>query len=296
MAPRRYDLLAIDLDGTLLCPKGAVSAANIEAIYAARRAGMNVTVCTGRGLMECRHLIRRFEQRDPVVVAGGSMLACPVTGRTLHKFPMDGSVVRRLVDLLAAHGHAVLVLKDPHAAGYDYVVVSERGEPALDPVTRWWFRQMQLPVRYVRSLDEDEHPGHTVRVGVCGPKRRTDGVAEMVRRTFAHEAAMQHFHAVVPRDEGDDPEGKTLILEVFAPAVDKWAAIEWLAGREGIAVERIAAIGNDINDVAMLRQAACGVAMANAIPEAKAVADRHTLGNDADGVAHAIGRILSGEW
>src|SRR5437868_4096180 len=124
MPQRRYDLLAIDLDGTLLCPKGKVSAANFEAIAEARRAGMLVTVCTGRGLIECKHITDQIGQIDPVAVAGGAMLACPVTGRTLHRFPMDSGLVQRLVNLLAEHGHAVLILKDPRAAGHDYVVVS----------------------------------------------------------------------------------------------------------------------------------------------------------------------------
>ncbi|MBC7772102.1 MAG: HAD hydrolase family protein [Pyrinomonadaceae bacterium] len=87
-----------------------------------------------------------------------------------------------------------------------------------------------------------------------------------------------------------------MILEVFDKAADKWAAVSWLAGSRGIALTSIAAIGNDINDIAMLQQATLGIAMGNAIEEAKAVSHRHTLDNTADGVAHAIERILSGEW
>lgn len=295
-AIHKYSMLAIDLDGTLLCPLGKVSSGNLEALREARRRGLFVTVCTGRGLIECKHITDGIEQTGPVVVAGGSMVACPVSGRTLHRFPMDSGLVRELVELLASHGHAVMILKDPREAGHDYVVVSEGGIAGIDPVTRWWFEKMSIPVRYVSSLDEDEHVPHTVRVGVCGPKRRTDGVATIVREQFKGRVTMQHFHAVVPRPEDDDPEGKTLILEVFDKAADKWAAVSWLAANRGVETTRIAAIGNDINDIAMLERAALGVAMGNAIDEAKAVSHRHTLDNAADGVAHAIERILSGEW
>lgn len=296
MPARRYDLLAIDLDGTLLCPRGRVSPANLDAINDARRAGMMVTICTGRGLVECRHFTDQIGQVDPVAVAGGAMLACPVTGRTLHRFPMDSGLVERIVNLLAAQGHAVLVLKDPHAAGHDYVVVSQRGEEGLDPVTRWWFAQMKVPVKIVARFDEDPNPSDTVRVGVCGPKHLTALVADLVRERFEDETIVQHFQAVVPRPEGDDPDGHTLILEVFDKAANKWAAIEWLARSRAIRPDRIAAIGNDINDVAMLQRAALGVAMGNAIPEAKAASHRHTLCNENDGVAHAIERILAGDW
>ena len=74
------------------------------------------------------------------------------------------------------------------------------------------------------------------------------------------------------------------------------AAIRWLAERDGVDPGRIAAIGNDINDVPMLRGAACGIAMGNAIPEARDAARRHTRANDEDGVAHALQLILSGDW
>lgn len=292
----KYSMLAIDLDGTLLCSRGQVSQANREAVADARKHGLFVTICTGRGLVECKHITDQIEQADPIVVAGGSMVACPASGKTLHRFTMNDHLVRRLVSVLASHGHAVLVLKDPVHAKHDYVVVSERGEDGIDPVTRWWFAKMKVPVRYIASLDEDEHLPHTVRVGVCGPKRRTDGVASIVRDTFADEVMMQHFHAVVPRPEQDDPEGKTLILECFDKAANKWSAIQWLADSRGVHVGRVAAIGNDINDIAMLEQAALAVAMGNAIDEAKSVAHKHTLGNDEDGVAHAIEQILRGGW
>jgi len=295
-APSKYALLAIDLDGTLLCSKGKVSDANRDAIREARKRGLMVTICTGRGLIECKHIIDQFEQVDPVVVAGGSMVADPTSGKTLHRFPMESELVRRLVNTMASDGHAVLVLKDPREASHDYVVVCAEGEKGVDPVSRWWFEKMNVPVRYVRSLDEDEHLPHTVRVGVCGPKRRTDGVATLVREMYTDEITMQHFQAVVPRPEDDDPEGKTLILEVFAKAANKWTAVEWLAHSRGVSPLKIAAIGNDINDIAMLERAALSIAMGNAINEAKAVSQRETLGNDADGVAHAIEQILKGEW
>lgn len=290
-----YDLLAIDLDGTLLDSAGRVSAANVEAIARARRTGMHVTVCTGRGLVECRDILRAIEQVQPVVVAGGSMVACPATSATLHRFPMDAKLVSRLVDCLVGHGHTVLILKDPHTTKYDYTIVSARGPAGLDPVTRWWFEVMHITPRYIGTLKEDEHPEDTVRVGVCGTRRGTARAAVEVREAFGHEVSMNHFQAVAPTS-ASDPEDATVILETFAKAANKWSAIQWVSGRMNVQPERIAAIGNDVNDIEMLGEAGLGIAMGNAIEEARAVADRHTLGNDADGVAVAIERLLRGEW
>jgi 5-amino-6-(5-phospho-D-ribitylamino)uracil phosphatase len=303
MPSQRYDLIAIDLDGTLLNSRGAISQGNIRALERATRAGVRVSVCTGRGFNECKHYTARIGHTEPVVVAGGAILAHAETGRTIHRFPMDPALVRRLVTSLTSHGHAALVLKDPAGEeepglrpGHDYLIVSPLGEAAIDPISRWWFQEHNIGIHVVPSLDHDEHPGHTVRVGVCGTRGRTQAAATELQRDFASEVAFHHFGAVVPGDDKKPLDDQVVILEAFDKSVNKWAAIHWLAERRAIDPGRIAAIGNDINDVAMLEGAALGVAMGNAIPEARNAADRHTRTNDDDGVAHAIDMILAGEW
>jgi hydroxymethylpyrimidine pyrophosphatase-like HAD family hydrolase len=303
MPSPRYDLIAIDLDGTLLNSRGVISDGNLRALQRATDAGVRVSVCTGRGFNECKHYTARIGHTEPVVVAGGAILSHAETGRTIHRFPMNAGLVRRLVESLTSHGHAALVLKDPAGvedAGlrpdHDYLIVSPRGEEAIDPISRWWFNEHRIGYHVVPSLDDDEYPGHTVRVGVCGTRGRTQAAAAELQRDFASEVVFHHFGAVVPGDEKKHPDDQIVILEAFDKGVNKWAAIQWLAERRVIDPKRIAAIGNDINDVAMLRGAALGVAMGNAIPEARAAADQHTLANDDDGVAHAIDMILSGRW
>lgn len=306
--PRRYDLLAIDLDGTLLDPAGKVSRANIEALRLARRAGMTVLICTGRGLVECRAILDDIEQTDPVVVAGGSIVADPRTGETIHRFPMDPALVAALVGVFNRHDHAALVLKDPAAAGFDYLVIAR--EPShLDPVTRWWFDNLGVKVRHARSLAEDEHPEHTVRVGFCGTSAEAASIADEVDRAVGDRAVFHHFPAVVPEaEEPEDrvgvqaphpaayPDRTVVILECFDRDATKWSGIRLIAGRRGIPRERVCAIGDQINDVPMLREAGLAVAMANAVLTVRDLADRTTLSNAHDGVAYAIDQVLRGHW
>lgn len=294
----RYALLAIDLDGTLLNPRGEVSERNLAAVRRARDAGARVIVCTGRGLAECRHVLERIDQRDPVVVAGGSIIADPISGRTLHRFPVRLDLVERAVSRLLAHDHPALVLKDPAEAGYDYLVLHGPKRLAIDPVTRWWFDSMNVRVRYAEHLAEDAHPEHTVRVGACG----LSGVLAAIKRDLLDavdgRAQVHHFPAVVaPHHASRTADGQTLhVLELFDVDANKWAAVRHLAERWEIARERVAAIGDEVNDVTMIAGAGLGVAMGNAVSAVVAAAGRRTLGHDADGVADAIDRMLAGEW
>ena len=58
--------------------------------------------------------------------------------------------------------------------------------------------------------------------------------------------------------------------------------------KQGIAMENIAAFGDDVNDIPMLEACGLGVAVANAGEEVKTIADKVTLSNDEDGVAYYI--------
>jgi len=83
------------------------------------------------------------------------------------------------------------------------------------------------------------------------------------------------------------------VLEVFDPAVNKWEGILHVARRHGILPAEIIAVGDDVNDIAMLKSAGLGVAMGNAKPEAIAVADRVINRNDSDGLAEFLEELVN---
>ncbi|MGD9791717.1 MAG: HAD-IIB family hydrolase [Phycisphaerales bacterium] len=288
-----YDVLAIDLDGTLLDSRGRVSEANVGAIERARKAGVLVTICTGRGLVECLGALERIRQEEHVVVAGGSIIACPVERRTRERFGLPTDVARGVTTRIVDHGHAALVLKDPLETGYDYLVVTGRGGERLDPTTRWWFDEHRIQYREVRRVEDDEHPEHTVRVGACSYASRLMPLERAIHGEFGGETVMHNFPAVVREEEDGE---STHILEVFHSKANKWDAVCALAKRRGRDVARICAIGDQVNDVVLLKNAALGIAMGNGVEEAKRAAKRMTKSNNEDGVAAAVEMVLSGAW
>lgn len=313
---RKYDLIAIDLDGTFLGPGSSLIDANIEAVERARAEGVRIVFCTGRGLAESRFACEATGNGDVVVVAGGAIVADPATGRTLHRFAMDHELVESAVDELLALDHPAMVLKDPAGAGYDYLVVNGAKRLSLDAVTEWWFSEMDVTVRFTEDLGRDAHPEHTVRVGACARAAALAPVKGMLESRFGERAMIQHFKAVVAPEHVQDRVGDTVgggaggavsftedrhgeevhILEIFDPGAHKWGALEWILARDGIDPDRVVAIGDEINDVTMLRSAGLGIAMGNAVAAAVEAADVTTESHGAAGVASAIGRVLSGEW
>ncbi len=300
----RYDLIALDLDGTLLGPDGRVSPENRRAVDDARAAGVEVVICTGRGFVESTAAIDAIDARRPargrsvapMVCAGGAMVVDALSGKTLHRWAMRQDLVDRLCAHFAAANRAPLILKDRDAAGFDYLFV--RSGPMEYP-TKWWFSVMDVIVRQVDSIEEDAHPEHTVRVGFAAVADVMHALAESVHAEFGPETMTQHFAAVAgSKDSGAHgaKDERVHLLEVFDPQVSKWTAIHRLALEQGIDRDRIAAIGDEVNDVAMIEGAGLGIAMGNAVDAVREAADMHTKSNAEHGVAHAIDRVLVGEW
>ncbi len=83
----------------------------------------------------------------------------------------------------------------------------------------------------------------------------------------------------------------------FAPAgATKWSGVRRLAGRWGIADAEICAVGDDVNDVPMIRAAGLGVAMGNALPEVKRAADRIAPSQQDDGLVEVVAWLLDEPW
>src|SRR4051794_33527048 len=127
MATRgRYDLLVIDLDGTLLRRDGSVSQRNVQAVAAARHAGIQVIIATGRALIESREALAAINHNTPgdlVAAAGVSLLGDAAPGRKIDRAVWPADLVRDATRSLLEDGHKALILKDAHATGYDYLAV-----------------------------------------------------------------------------------------------------------------------------------------------------------------------------
>ena len=284
----RYRLIAIDLDGTLLCPDGKVSEENRDALRAANEAGAVVIPCTGRGWRESRSVVASIPDTEVGVFNTGAMVVGLNDGTTHHREAFDKTLVSDVIAMMASHDEAVLLYTDHAETGFDYVVTG-KGEPTKN--TRWWFDHNGLHWAIQRELDRSLLD-HVVRVGSIALANRARAVVGSIRDRFGERVEAFSFEAL--QDPGAVEPSH--IVECFAAGVTKWSGIEWVAKQHGIKPKEIAVIGDQINDVPMFEKAGCAVAMDNAIPQIKDAAHYHTLCNRSHGVAHAIGKMLDNEW
>lgn len=266
-----YQLIAIDLDGTLLCPEGKVQPRVRQAVHRVLQAGYVVCFATGRNYMEARDVIETVGHFDHAVFVGGAVVVDTTKGVTVHQQKMQPQLARELSAELEALGHAVLALQDADGAGFDYFVTD--GVP-LDDSTHRWMEAFKIRLQPLPSLAEHDH-AHTIRVGVVGPVGKTTEARRRINERFAERVTVHALRVL------NDVE----VLECFDPSVNKWEGIKQVAAHHGIDPSRVVAIGDDFNDLAMISRAGLGVAMGNARPEIKAVARRVIGANADDGLA-----------
>ena len=281
-------MLAIDLDGTLLDRRGEISAENLAAVVAAQDAGMMIVPCTGRAWRESRSVLEPLGRIELGVFVTGAVVGEIPTGKSLDIAMIEPHLALALVRFMEHLPEAVLVFREANLCGHDYLVT---GHGSLPPATRWWFEATESTVHYQRNVTVEDLR-HTLRVGVVAAAQRVTPLTAELRQAFGEQVLVQSFEAI----QAVEPDQEVHILEVFAAGVDKWRGLDWIAYQKQIKPHQIVAIGDQINDLAMLRAAGCSIAMGNAVDAVKEAAHHVTLDCDEHGVAHAIRLLLDGQW
>ena len=275
-----YDLLAIDLDGTLLDTRHRVSERNRAALHSAHEAGLKIAVCTGRSYTETRPILDEIGlDLDATVTVGGALLTEVATGKTIEHTMIPFDLAREAADWLLRRDYCVMWLLDASTVGFDgYLINASRRHAVIDR----WFEMTPCRMRSRSILpNQQESP---LRVSVVDDIKVLEEISGDFTAAFDGRMASNVIRV---------PAYNFTVLEAFDAAVDKWYGIEKLCRRWNIDPRRTVAIGDDVNDLPMIERAALGVAVENAKPAVKAAADRVVPSNEAGGVAVLIEQLLN---
>jgi len=255
------------MDGTLLRDDKTISPRTKAAIRRFEAAGGHFSFATGRGVEAAERFFRELELQTPLVLLNGSLLYDPVHDRDLMRHPLDPQAVAAVWPIL-------------EEGGLDIVVHTNR---------RGAVRTMTDRIAEHLVLD-----GITVDVR---PDLGPHNAGTMMKiLTIGDESQLDRAEAAIV--DADLPvklvRSHETYLEVLPPVGGKGAGVRALLEHLGIPRERAVAVGDFLNDLDLLAEAGLGVAMANAHPGLRAVAQRETLSNMEDGVAEVLDALLAG--
>jgi hypothetical protein len=265
---RRFRLVASDIDGTLIHSDGTLSERTIDVLTRISDEGTPVVLVTGRPLRWLRQLYDQLPEPLPAVCANGAVIYDPDTDEVLHTSAIEADVLvklaQRLRDLVPDVTLAVEV---------------EDG--------RSFWHEESWPMHW-----DAEH--HAVRV-ISTPDELTSSPAvKLLARSASHDP--DSFAELVGRELSGLAEvthsSSSSLVEISAVGVTKAAGLAWVCEREGLTAADVIAFGDMPNDVPMLSWAGRSVAVGNAHPAVRAVADEVTATNDEDGVAAYLEKIF----
>ncbi|HEC11196.1 MAG TPA: HAD family phosphatase [Acidimicrobiales bacterium] len=263
MAKGPFRLIASDLDGTIIGPTGEASPRTRAALKAARQAGMEVVIATGRPPQFALHLPEHLNAGSTMVCSNGAITYDLESNTFLDRFAMATEVWHQVVTDLRS---AVTDVSFGLEWGCDHTSEST--------FARVLGRHDRVPVPDI--LQAPAEGAH--KLLALHPDIPIEDLAPRVREVI--DGRLHITWSTLP------------FVEATAPGVSKAAALRRYCDRRGISAEEVLAFGDMPNDEEMLAWAGWGVAMGNAHERTKAVADEVTRTCADDGVAIVIERLL----
>jgi len=264
------ELVALDLDGTLIGDEMTIRDPVKRAIRRAQEKDVTVTLATGRMFDAALEFARDLAIDAPLVCYQGGLVQAPDDQTPLFRATMDPDVVQEALDWCTHE-----VDSDWHVVLYAdrALFVAEKRHPEsfyrdlLGTNLRW--------VDDLRSVLEEHSPEKFLFIA---DPEEADRIEAAMRKRFGAQVEVVRSHARLV-------EGNPL-------GVSKGDGLRRLAQHLAVDRERVMAVGDQGNDVSMIRWAGVGVAMGNGSPAAKAVADWVAPPFSEDGAAAAIRRFV----
>lgn len=255
-------LVVTDLDGTFLSPDRTISDRAVETVAKLRERGVLFTFITGRPWCGAERYALRAGIDIPVITCNGAVINNGYD--MIWRSPMLLEPLREILERAVQEGLTVLY--------------SQAGREAAMSETDWT-RQRNYTIHLPSEEEWKTLTADKVNL-ISGEK-----TAEFVQISTKFDKLRDRYQFVCYTDTG---------CEIAGAGVTKASALERYAASQNIPMAQVMAIGDNENDLEMLRLAGTGAAVGNATASAKAAADYICRASNTDGVVEAIEKFCLG--
>jgi transaldolase len=255
-----------DVDGTLVTRDKVLTERALRAVRQLRERGIVFTITSGRPPYGMRMLVEPLGLTMPMAAFNGGVIVLPDLS-VLDERQLPDYLLPALIDMILAHGLDVWLFRS----------------------TEWYVRALNAP-RVARETSNIQTPPIVIPIfdDVLSGIVKIVGVSEDHPRVAACEAAMQQQFGT----QVSAARSQAHYLDVTNPTANKGVVIERLSRYLSIPLERIATVGDQLNDVLMFRRSGLSIAMGNASEEVQRQADCVTTSFGDEGFANAVEQFI----
>ena len=271
-----YQLIALDLDGTLLDSGKQLSAKNAAALRRAAESGAQIVPTTGRFFDGMPQAIRELPYLRYAITINGAQVLDIGSGEVLYRAELPLAQALAILEYL----DTLPVIYDCYCGSWGWITrAMQEAAPAFiaNEHSLRMVQQLRTPVdelkAYLRARGDDVQK---IQLFLKDVSQRPAVMAELERRFPGTVASTS-----LPNN-----------IEINTAAANKGDAVRALAAHLGIPIEKTNSFGDGSNDLSMIRACGLGVAMANACPAVLAAADRVTASCDESGVAAVLNELF----
>lgn len=269
-----YQMICLDLDGTLLNRARAVSARNRNALIECLNRGISVYLVTGRPPCFAKWLARQIDSRIQVICSNGAWYQ---RNEQVIQHRMSADAVQFLLHILQENPTTTMFFKN---AQHVYTN-AERDERFL-----YDHLNAQLP-------EQDWCDSHT-NLSLEQLSCQAHDILKVLVYEEDTERLQQIYQQIQAYTELEPTGCAPVGFDVVACGVNKAKAISEICADRHIPLAQTICMGDGDNDMEMIQQAGLGVAMRNADAQVRACADLCAPTNDMDGVAWVLERYCLG--
>lgn len=287
-----YKLVAIDLDGTMLNKYGIITQNTKDVIKKVQEKGIEVVIASGRTINSVKNFSKEINSQNFFISGNGAITYDIKNDKILYENTLSKNKVLQVVKICEENS-------------IYYSVYTENGiiTKNLNYNTLYYYKEnlnkeeeekthiniVQDIYSYIENRDEK-----ILKIMICdGNQFVFKAIIKKLGEIKDIEILdVSHMSRKLIKQGTEEIALEYFYTEITSKDVDKWNAIENLINLLGIKNEEIITIGDNANDLKMIKNAGIGIAMGESAPYIKEQADMIAESNDNDGVAEILKKIF----
>ncbi len=261
-----YQIIALDLDGTLTNSKKVITPKTYEKLMNFQKNGGKVVLASGRPTMGIIPHAKTLELKKYggyiMSYNGGCVIDC-ASNEILFQRTLPNKYIAEIMEVIKDYNVGINTYEG------DKIVVGNQ----LNKYTEIESKINGMEIKFV----EDFVSYVNFDINKCLLQGEPEEILKLEKiLSEKYKGVLGVF------------KSEPFFLEIVPMGIDKAASMDRLLNMVGIKTEDSIACGDGFNDISMIEYAGLGVAMSNAVAPVKSAADCVTRSNDEDGIAYLL--------